>query len=63
MSLGKFAPNTRDTPNETKEFYWRHHGFVAISIDDPRLPWDLREMLKRFMTRQFGESKRQGRQI
>jgi hypothetical protein len=57
MSLGKFCPNTRELPQETKDFYWRNHGFVAISIDDPKLPWDLKEMLSRFMTREHGTRK------
>ena len=55
MSLGRFSPKAKDTPEETKEFYWRNHGYVAVSIDDPKMPWDLREMLKRYMTRQYGE--------
>lgn len=54
MTLGKFCPKARELPHETKEFYWRNHGFVAISIDDPKMPWDLREMLSRFMTREHG---------
>jgi hypothetical protein len=58
--LGRFAPNTRELPAETKEFYWRNHGYVATSIDDPNMPWDLREMLKRWMTRQYGERRTQG---
>ena len=57
MSLSRFAPNSRVTAPETQEFYWRNHGYVAISIDDPRMPWDLKEQLKRFMTRQYGERK------
>lgn len=52
--FGRLAPNTRETPEETQERVWRQHGYVAISIDDPRMPWDLREMLTRFMTRQHG---------
>ncbi len=54
MSLGRFAPNSREPAPETQERVWRQHGYVAISIDDPQLPWDLREMLARFMTRQHG---------
>lgn len=54
MSLGRFAPNTRETPEETKEFYWRNYGYVVLPIDDPMLPWDLREQLARYMTRRHG---------
>lgn len=54
MSLGRFAPNARETAEEKKEFYWRNHGYVAVSIDDPAMPWDLREQLQRFMTRRYG---------
>lgn len=60
MSLGRMLPNTRETPDETKGRVWRQHGYAVVELDDPRLPWDLREMLKRFMTRQYGERYGQG---
>jgi hypothetical protein len=61
MSLGRIAPNTRETAAETQERVWRQHGYVAVSIDDPEMPWDLREMLKRFMTRRHGVRNIQGK--
>lgn len=61
MSLGRFAPKAREVPDETKEFYWRNHGYAVVSIDDPLLPWDLREMLARFMTRRHGVRNGQGK--
>lgn len=54
MSLKMVIPNSRATSAETKEFYWRNHGYVVLLIDDPMLPWDLREQLTRYMTRQHG---------
>jgi hypothetical protein len=58
--LSRFMPHTRETAQETQERVWRQHGYVAISIDDPEMPWDLREMLKRFMTRRHGVRNGQG---
>ncbi len=56
MSISKFAPNTRETSPEIQQRVWRQHGYVAVWIDDPDMPWDLREMLISFMTRQHGIS-------
>ena len=53
--------NTRDTAQETKERVWKEYGYVALSIDDPQMPWDLREMLARFMTRRHGIRNGQGK--
>jgi hypothetical protein len=61
MSLGRVIPHARATADETKEFYWRNHGYVVVSIDDPKMPWDLREQLARFMTRQHGVRTEQGK--
>lgn len=52
--FGRLAPNTRETAEETQERVWLQHGYVAISIDDPSMPWPLREELARFMTRRYG---------
>jgi hypothetical protein len=54
MSLGRFAPSSREVPDETKARVWKAHGYVVVDINDPRLPWDLKEQLARFMTRQHG---------
>jgi hypothetical protein len=62
MSLARLLPNTRETPEETYERVWRMHGMVVVSIDDPKMPWDLREQLARFMTRQHGIRNAQRRQ-
>lgn len=53
--FGRLAPNTRETAAETQERVWRQHGYVAFYIDDPKLPWDLKLMLERFMTRHHGK--------
>lgn len=54
MSFSRLMPNTKETAEETQERVWRQHGYIAISIDDPSMPWDLREQLARFMTRRHG---------
>ena len=61
MSLKSMVPKSRETADETKDFYWRNHGYVVVAIDDPQLPWDLREMLARFMTRRHGIRNGQGK--
>ena len=33
---------------------WRAQGILAVSIDDPRLKWPEREMLKQIATRLYG---------
>jgi hypothetical protein len=60
MSLGRLAPNTRESADETKARVWRQHGYVVLSIDDAQIPWDLREQLARFMTRRHGMRNGQG---
>jgi hypothetical protein len=48
--------NTPTAPAEhTKSFYWRNHGMVALQIDDPKLPWDIRELFVQFMTKRYGD--------
>ena len=54
MSIGRFAPNACPPADETKRFYWQNHGMVVVSIDEPGMPWDLREQLDRYMRRQHG---------
>ena len=53
----RWSTKSREPAEDTKSFYWRNHGMVAVSINDPRMPWDLREMLKRYMTREYGVSR------
>jgi len=54
MSISRFAPNAREIAPETQARVWRQHGYVALYIDEPGMPWDLKEMLKRYMTRCHG---------
>jgi hypothetical protein len=43
---------------QTKAFYWRNYGMVALQIDDPKLPWDIRELFVQFMTKHYGERRK-----
>lgn len=52
--LMRWDTKTREPADETKSFYWRYHGMAVVRIDDPRLPWELRELLAQHMTRQHG---------
>lgn len=50
----RWTSNSPEPADATKSFYWRNHGMAVVRIDDPRLPWELRELLKQFMTRTHG---------
>lgn len=43
-----------DPAESTKQFYWRNHGMVVLQIDDPRMGWDIRELVKAFMVNHYG---------
>lgn len=54
MSLARYLPNTRETPEETKRRVWRTAGMVVVNIDSDEMPWDMREWLKQWAARRFG---------
>ncbi|MCK1577835.1 hypothetical protein [Bradyrhizobium sp. 174] len=54
MSLGKFAPNTRETAPETKQRVWKEYGVLVVDVDRDQLSWDQREMLRVIGRKMFG---------
>lgn len=58
----KWNSNSPDPADDTKAFYWRNHGIAVVRIDDPRLSWDVRELLVQHMTRQHGVCRKLERQ-
>ena len=51
--LARFFPDQRD-PNMDKRQGWRRHGILAISLDDLRLSWPERELVKQLGNRLYG---------
>ena len=54
MSLGRFAPNTRETAPEIKDRAWREYGVLAVDIENDQLSWDEKELLRSIGRRMFG---------
>jgi hypothetical protein len=54
MSLGRFAPNSRETAPETKARVWREYGLLVVDVDKDQLTWDQREMLRIIGRKMFG---------
>jgi hypothetical protein len=45
----------RRPPDEVKRDGWRDHGLLAVSIDDERLTWPERELVKQLGERLYGK--------
>lgn len=61
MSLGRFAPNTRETAPETKARVWREYGLLVVDVDKDQLSWDQREMLRVIGRKMFGPRREEKR--
>ena len=59
MSLSRYLPHTRETAEETKKRAFREYGMLVASVDDPRLDWVQREMLKAVGAKLYGERRGQ----
>ena len=46
--------NSPEPADEIKSFYWRNHGIAVVKIDDPALPWELKELIVQAMTKRHG---------
>ena len=58
--LSRFQGKPPEPAEQTKQFYWKNHGMVVLSIDDPNLTWDQREIVKQIMVRRYGERRQIG---
>ncbi|MBF0453686.1 MAG: hypothetical protein HQL72_02575 [Magnetococcales bacterium] len=44
----------------TKVFGWNHHGILVISVDDNRLSWPERELIRNLGDRLYGRGRCRG---
>lgn len=44
----------RRGPDEVKRHGWREHGLFVVSLDDDRLTWPEREMVRQLGERLYG---------
>ncbi|PLL13907.1 hypothetical protein C0V75_00140 [Tabrizicola sp. TH137] len=45
---------TRRDPDRVKQDGWHDHGLLAVSIDDPRLTWPERELVRQLGEKLYG---------
>jgi hypothetical protein len=54
----RFAPRGygghRRSPDEIKRDGWRDHGLLAVSVDDLRLSWPDRELVRQLGEKLYG---------
>ena len=59
MTGMRFAPKgyggDRRSPDQVKCDGWRDHGVFAVSLDDARLSWPERELVRQLGDRLYGE--------
>ncbi len=59
MNGMRFAPKgyggERRSPDQVKRDGWREQGLFAVSLDDERLSWPEREMVRQLGERLYGE--------
>jgi len=55
-----FGGHRRD-PDEVKRDGWRDHGLLAVAIDDARLTWPERELVRQLGERLYGERTEEAR--
>ncbi len=44
----------------TKVFGWNRHGILVVSVDDDRLSWPERELVRNLGEKLYGRGRRQG---
>ena len=58
MNCMRFAPRGygghRRTPDEVKRDGWREQGLLAVSVDDERLSWPERELVRQLGEKLYG---------
>jgi hypothetical protein len=65
MSGMRFAPRgyggRRRDPEQVKREGWRDQGLLAVSLDDHRLTWPERELVRQLGERLYGKREREAR--
>ncbi|AHD01975.1 hypothetical protein METH_15920 [Leisingera methylohalidivorans DSM 14336] len=60
-----FAPRgfggTRRSPDVVKRDGWKEQGVLAVSVDDDRLTWPERELVRQLGERFYGKREREAR--
>lgn len=54
-------PRSRFTPDEVKREGWQEQGLLAVAIDDDRLTWPERELVRQLGERLYGKREREAR--
>lgn len=65
MNRMSFAPRgfggTRRNPDQVKKDGWKEQGVLAVSVDDNRLTWPERELVRQLGERLYGKRDREVR--
>ncbi|WP_435404819.1 hypothetical protein [Mesobacterium hydrothermale] len=65
MSRMRFAPRgfggTRRSPDQVKRDGWKEQGVLAVSVDDNRLTWPERELVRQLGERLYGKREPEAR--
>ncbi len=65
MKAMQFAPKghggRRRDPDQVKRDGWREQGVLAISVDDNRLTWPERELVRQLGEKLYGQRQTEGR--
>ena len=65
MSGMRFTPKGygahRLNPDEVKRDGWKEQGLLAVAIDDDRLTWPERELVRQLGERLYGKREREAR--
>jgi hypothetical protein len=58
MNCMRFTPKgyggERRSPDDVKREGWRDHGLLAVSVDDERLSWPERELVRQLGEKLYG---------
>lgn len=57
-ALARLQPDPRSDPEQVKREGWREQQILVISLDDARLDWVERELLRRIGERLYGPKER-----
>ena len=65
MKAMRFHPpgygGRRRNPDEVKRDGWKEQGLLAVAIDDDRLTWPERELVRQLGERLYGKREREAR--
>ncbi len=56
----KASPGTRRSPDQVKRDGWKEQGVLAVAIDDDRLTWPERELVRQLGEKLYGKRPQDG---